>query len=306
MDLFVGIDVSKKCLDVAVLPTGEVFSISNDDDGITALTEKLALMSPKLIVMESTGGYERAVTHSLGTAKLPVSVVNARQVRDFAKATGRLAKTDALDAQVIAHFASLLSPRLSPVLSAEALELEGKLVRRRQLVQMRADEKCRLEQARGRARASVVEHIEWLTKRIREVENDIDGQLRQSLTNELQLLMSAPGVGPETARTLLIELPELGKLTRRGAAALVGLAPFNVDSGAMRGQRHIRGGRATVRRALYMAANAARRFDATFRSVYEGLVARGKPKKVALIACARKLLVVLNAMMAARAAWRTP
>lgn len=306
MELFVGVDVSKKSLDVAVFPAGESFSVSNDPGGISALVERLTVLQPKLVVMESTGGYERELTYALGAAKLAMSVVNARQVRDFAKATGKLAKTDSLDAKVIAQFAAVVSPRLTVVLDDAAADLEAKLQRRRQLVGMRVEEKCRLEHARGDVRKGVLKHIAWLNVEIDDVEKDIDGRLRETLEEQLKILTSVPGVGPGTARALLIELPELGKLNRREVASLVGLAPFNVDSGDQRGQRHIRGGRGTVRTALFMAANAAKMFNPVFKAVYEGLIARGKPHKVAMIAVARRLIVTLNAMLAANAMWRNP
>jgi transposase len=304
VDLFVGIDVSKKSLDVAFFPEGESFKVVNDEAGIADLVGKLLTMKPKLVVMESTGGYERDLSYALGAAKLPMAVVNARRVRQFAGATDKLAKTDTIDAKVIAQFAAVVKVRLTKVLSDEASELEAKLLRRRQLVGMRVEEKCRLEQARGDVRKGVVKHIAWLNKEIKEVEDEIDGALRKTLEEEFEILTSVPGIGDGTARALLVELPELGKLNRREVASLVGLAPFNVDSGKQRGQRHIRGGRATVRTALFMAANAAARFNPLFKAFYETLTARGKPHKVALVAVARRLVVTLNAMLAAKTKWR--
>ena len=305
MDSFVGIDVSKKTLDVAWFPSGEAFKVSNDLEGISTLVTKLKALGPKHIVMESTGGYERELSYALSAAALRMSVVNARQVRDFAKATGKLAKTDEIDAKVIAQFAAVVGPRLTGVRTEEADELDQKLLRRRQLVGMRVEEKCRLEQARGAVRTGVLEHIKWLNDAIKVVENDIDGKLRETLSLELEILTSVPGVGPETARTLLVALPELGKVNRREVASLAGLAPFNVDSGAMRGQRRIQGGRAVVRTAVFMAARAAARFNPILKAAYVALTARGKPHKVAMIAVARRLLVTLNAMLATKTKWTT-
>jgi transposase len=299
---FVGVDVSKKHLDVCVRPSLERFRVENDATAIAGLGKRLSALSPDLIVFESTGGYERDSAFALAAAGLPVAVVNARQVRDFAKATGKLAKTDEIDAEVIAEFAERVRPVLRELPIANR-ELDEKLQRRRQLVDMRAQEKTRLHQARGSIRQSVDSMIQVLNEQIRQLEDDIDGELRERMEAELSLLTSVPGVGKGTARTLLIELPELGTLTRRQISALVGLAPMNHDSGAMRGRRHIRGGRATLRHALYLAAFTGRRCNAPLRALYERLRAAGKPVKVCLIACARKLLIMLNAMMRDRSPW---
>ena len=303
MDSFIGIDISKRSLDVAMHETGESYSYDNDEEGIGTLALQLKNLRPTLVVMESTGGYERELCYALLEHNIPVSVVNARQVRDFAKAMGKLAKTDKIDAAVIAHFASVVAPRESNGISISADELSGKLLRRRQLVEMRMQEKCRREMSRGLVRKDIDENIAALTARIKKIEKDLDQELKGKFNDELKLLRSAPGIGPESARTLLIEMPELGRLNRREIASLAGLAPFNVDSGTMRGKRHIRGGREVVRRALFLAANGARRSNAQFKEHYEALRKRGKAHKVALIACARKLLTALNAMMASKTNW---
>jgi transposase len=302
MEIFVGIDVSKRRLDIAVRPTGEAFHVDNNEAGIAGLNERLASLKPTLIVLESTGGYERDVAFNLSSARMPVAVVNARQIRDFAKATGKLAKTDTLDAAVIAQFAEVVRPALRELPIANR-ELDEKLQRRRQLVDMRAQEKTRLQQTRGEIRKGIQSHISYLTREIIALENEIDGALRERMDTELRLLRSVPGVGPETARTLLIELPELGTLTRRQVSALVGLAPMNHDSGAMRGQRHIRGGRTSVRRVLFLAAFVGRRLNPVLKALYERLRLSGKPYKVCMVACARKLLVIVNALLRERRAW---
>lgn len=305
--MFVGIDVSKHQLDIHIRPTGASWSVTNDEAGHRALVAKLAEVSPSLVVLEATGGYQNAVVGELGASGVPVAVVNPRQVRDFAKATGRLAKTDAIDAAVLAHFAESIRPEPRPVADEVTATLQAMVTRRRQLIDMRTAESNRLETVRVQVvRRNIQKIINVLNREIGKVDDDIDKTIRKSpLWREREdLLETAVGVGPTLARTLLTQLPELGRLNRREAAALVGVAPFNNDSGKRTGLRSIRGGRAEVRAVLYMATVAAVRFNPALRRVYERLVTAGKPKKVALIACARKLLVTLNAMMKTKTSWR--
>jgi transposase len=305
--MFVGVDVSKHTLDVHVRPSGEAWSVTNDAKGHTELVRKLGGMSPTLIVLEATGGYQAGVAAELGAGAMPVAVVNPRQVRDFAKATGRLAKTDAIDAAVLAHFAESIRPEPRPMPDELTVELQALVTRRRQLIDMRTAETNRLETCRvQQVRRNIQKMINLLTKQIGKVDDDIDTTIRNSpLWREREdLLSSAIGVGSTTARTLLTQLPELGTLNRREIAALVGVAPFNNDSGKRNGARSIRGGRADVRAVLYMATVAGVRFNPQLKVVYERLLAAGKAKKVALIACTRKLLTILNAMMRTKTPWR--
>lgn len=305
---FVGIDVSKDVLEFAVRPTGEHWSIKNDPLQFPALIERLRELAPSRIILEATGGLETLVASHLGAAVLPVCVINPRQARDFAKATGQLAKTDGVDAHVLAHFGEALQPPLRELRSTETQLLEALLTRRRQLVQMRAAEKNRLS-ATNHPRKIIKDleaHIAWLDKRISQCDDELKTALQASpiwRTND-QLLRSVPGVGQVVSRTLITELPELGKLTDKQITALVGLAPFANDSGGWRGKRHIRGGRSSVRSALYMATLTAIRSNYRIRSFYERLLAAGKPKKVALTACMRKLLVILNAIIKQQQPWR--
>jgi transposase len=305
--VFVGIDVSKPRLDVHVRPSGESWSVTNDAQGHRELVRKLGSMSPTLVVIEATGGYQASVVAELGASSIAVAVVNPRQVRDFAKATGRLAKTDAIDAAVLAHFAESIRPEPRPMPDDLTVELQALVTRRRQLIDMRTAESNRLETCRVLpVRRNIQKVINMLNKQIEKVEDDIDTTIRNSpLWREREdLLSSVVGVGSTTARTLLTQLPELGSLNRREVAALVGLAPFNNDSGKRSGARSIRGGRADVRAVLYMATVAGVRFNPQLRSVYARLLAAGKAKKVALVACARKLLTILNAMMRTKTPWR--
>lgn len=305
--MFVGIDVSKPRLDVHVRPSGESWSVANDTEGHNELVRKLAVISPTLVVVEATGGYQASVVAEIGANAIAVAVVNPRQVRDFARATGRLAKTDAIDAAVLAHFAEAIRPTPRPMPDDLTVELQALVTRRRQLIDMRTAESNRLETCRVLpVRRNIQKMVNLLTKQIGKVDHDIDTTIRNSpLWREREdLLSSTTGVGSTTARTLLTQLPELGLLNRREIAALVGLAPFNNDSGKRTGPRSIRGGRADVRAVLYMATVTAVRFNAQLRPMYERLVAAGKVKKVALIACARKLLTILNAMMRTKTPWR--
>ena len=302
---YVGVDVAKDWLDVAQRPEGAPWRVSNDERGIAALVERLVQLRPALVVLEATGGMEMPVVGALVIVQLPTAVVNPRQVREFARATGRLAKTDAIDAQVLAQFGEAVRPELRPFPDAATQELSALLARRRQLVGMLTAEKNRLRTAAKAVRADVQEHIRWLERRL----SDLDGQLAQSIRSspswrELDnLLKSTPGVGPVLSVTLLAELPELGTLGRKEIAALVGVAPLNWDSGHLRGKRRVWGGRSRVRAALYMAALVAARRNPVLRAFYERLVEAGKPKKVALTACMHKLLTILNAMIRHRTPW---
>jgi transposase len=303
---FVGIDVSKAVLDVAVRPSGQRMQVKNSEDGISDLVTRLLEIGPALIILEATGGYQAAVVASLGLAKLSVAVVNPRQVRDFAKAAGRLAKTDALDAEVLARFGEAMKPRPKPLLDEETIALEALVARRRQVVEMITAEKNRLAQSHKSLRAGIKSHINFLQRELQDINRDMDEALRKSpLWREQEdLLRSVPGVGRVMATTLLAELPELGKLNRKQIAALVGVAPLNRDSGTFRGKRSIWGGRASVRAVLYMATLVASRRNPAIRSFYDRLCAAGKAKKVALTACMRKLLTMLNAMMHSGSTWR--
>lgn len=299
----VGIDVSKATLDVALLPSGELLQVANDAAGIDELAKKLK--TADLVVMEATGGYETAVATALVASGLRVAVVNPRQIRDFAKATGRLAKNDRIDAQVITAFGQAIEPEIVRLPDEDARELEAMLVRRRQLVAMRVQEVNRLGLMQGAVRKRIKVHIDWLEKEIEKVDIDLTAGLRssQAWRAKDELLRSFKGVGPITSSTLLIALPELGELDRRAIAALVGLAPFNRDSGVMRGRRSIYGGRSHVRTMLYMAATTAVRSNPVIRDFYQRLKSRGKPHKVAMVACMRKMLTILNAMVRQSTPW---
>jgi transposase len=301
----VGIDVSKATLDVALLGAGEVLQFANDADGVEALRTKLGSSPVDLVVMEATGGYETFVATALVGAGLRVAVVNPRQIRDFAKATGRLAKNDRIDAQVIAAFGAAIEPEIVQLPDEDARELGALLVRRRQLVTMRVQEVNRLGLAQGLMRKNIKAHIDWLEKQIDRLDIDLTAALRSSPAWRAkdELLRSFKGVGRLTSGTLLVQLPELGQLDRRAIAALVGIAPFNRDSGVMRGRRSIYGGRSQVRTLLYMAATTAIRSNPVIRAFYERLKARGKPHKVAMVACMRKMLTILNAMVRQSTPW---
>ena len=303
--MFIGIDVSKARLDVAMRPSAEKLSVSNDEAGIQALVTRLSEIKPALIVLEATGGLERSVSGTLGSAQLPVVVVNPRQVRDFAKALGQLAKTDRIDAEVLAHFAEVIRPPLRPLPDKVSLELRALIARRRQLIEMMVAEKNRLSAASKAVRKRIEAHIRWLETELDRADKDLDQSIRQSpIWQEHQdLLRSVPGIGPVVSRTLLAELPELGRLNRKQIAALVGIAPLNCDSGTFRGRRGIWGGRATVRAVLYMAALVASRRNSVIRNFYKRLREKGKAPKVALVACMRKLLTILNAMIKHKTRW---
>src|SRR5437867_5917637 len=293
-----GIDVSKSTLDVALLPSGEMLQFGNEVAGIGELVKQLKSSGLDLVVMEATGGYETAVASALVAAGLRVAVVNPRQVRDFAKATGRLAKTDRIDAQVIAAFGVAVEPHILQLPDEQARELDALLVRRAQLVDMRVQEVNRLGLSQGAARKQIKLHIAWLDKAIDKFDIDITAGLRNSPAWRAkdELYRTLKGVGPVTSSTMVIALPELGRIDRRAIAALVGLAPFNCDSGTMRGRRRIYGGRSRIRSLLYMAATTATRSNPVIQAFYERLKSRGKPHKVAMVACMRKMLIILNAM----------
>jgi transposase len=305
--VFVGIDVAKDHLDIHIRPTGESFVASRDGEGLAGLVERLKQAKPALVVSEATGGFEVAVAAAIASAGLPIAVVNPRQIRDFARATGKLAKTDALDAAAIAHFAEAVRPEPRPLAEGKALELGELIARRRQVIEMMVAERNRgrlLQSARLKKR--IERHIASLQKELTEIETDLDEDIRNTPVwreNE-DLLKSVPGVGNVTARTLLADLPELGTLSRKQIAALVGVAPFNRDSGTLRGKRTTWGGRSAVRAALYMAALVASRSNPVIAEFYRHLRSLGKPPKVALTACMRKLLVMLNAILRDRKAWQ--
>ena len=303
--VFVGIDVSKERLDVAVRPTGEVWQVCHDSLGIGEVMERLETLMPQLVVLEATGGVEMTLAGELAASGLHVAVVNPRQVRNFARATGKLAKTDALDAQVLAHFAEAMRPVSRPLPDSDTRELAALVARRRQLVEMITAEKNRFRTAARRIRPKVEEHIRWLEENLAELDRDLGDFIRSSpiWRDKDELLRSAPGVGPVLSMTLLSGLPELGSLNRGEIAALVGVAPFNRDSGTMRGKRKVWGGRPQVRAALYMAALVATRFNPVLRDFYQRLCMAGKPKKVALTACMRKLLTILNHMVRQNRHW---
>jgi transposase len=305
---FVGIDVAKAHLDVAVRPTGEHWQVANDEAGRAALLARLQAEAPTLIVLEASGGWEVPLAAALGAAGLPVAVVNPRQVRAFGRAVGQLAKTDALDAQLLARFADVVRPAPRPLPAADAQTLAALLARRTQLVGMLVAEQQRLGSALPALRPRLQAHIGWLQAERVAVDRELQQALRQSpLWREReQLLRSVPGVGPVVATTLIAALPELGTLDRKQIAALVGVAPLCWDSGRLRGRRHIWGGRARVRAALYMGTLVAIRHNPVLRPFYERLCAAGKPKKVALTACMHKLLLILNALLRHRTPWRAP
>jgi transposase len=301
----IGIDVSKDTLDVATT-RDERFSGANDETGFPALIDWLRAHPAERIVVEATGGYEAPLVAALGSASLPVIVVNPRQVRDFAKALGRMAKTDVIDATVLALFAAAIKPELRPLKDEQTRALDTLLDRRRQLLGMLVAERQRLSHAPAAVRQDIKDHIVWLIKRLKGSDRSLQDFLRSSpLWRERENLLTAvEGVGTQTVLSICALLPELGTLKRKPLAALVGVAPFNCDSGTLRGKRHCFGGRAELRSALYMATLSAIRCNPVIKPFYQRLVAAGKPKKVALNACMRKLLTILNAMARDHAQWR--
>jgi transposase len=304
--VFIGIDVSKQFLDVAQWPPARTWRVDQNEAALAALVKDLCALGPRRIVLEATGGLEAAATAALAAAGLPVVVVNPRQARDFARATGKLAKTDAIDASLLARLGEALAPPVRPLKDEETRELEALLTRRRQIVEMLTMEKNRLPAAAKRVRKDIAAHIAWLEKRL----DDVDGELRsaiaacEALRVKDALIKSAPGAGKVLATTLLASLPELGRLNRRQISALVGVAPLNCDSGTMTGTRRIWGGRAAVRTVLYMATISAIRCNPDIRAFHARLVASGKKPKVAITACMRKFLTILNAMVRSNTPWQ--
>lgn len=303
--IFVGIDVSKAQLDVETRPTGEKESVANDKAGIKALVKRLVKLQPTLIVLEATGGYERQVAQAVVRGELPVVVVNPRQVRDFAKATGQLAKSDSIDAGVLAHFGEAVRPQLRSLPDEVTLELRALTARRRQVIEMIVAETNRLTMTSKAVGKRIDAHIRWLEQELERADQDLDRSIQQSpiWKENQELLLSTPSMGPVTSRTLIAELPELGTLDRKQISALAGLAPFTRDSGTLKGRRTIWGGRAPVRNALYMAALVATRRNSVIRVFYKRLRANGKLFKVALVACMRKLLTILNSMIKHKTRW---
>lgn len=305
---FVGIDVSKDRLDVHIVLSRQSFAVARNGEGLDRLAGELRALGPALVVLEATGGFEVTVAAALAGAGLPLAVVNPRQIRDFARATGRLAKTDALDAQIIALFAERIRPQPRPVAVAEAQLLAELVARRRQLVEMIDMESNRRRQARApKVRRTLEATLKTLEAQLGELDREIDDAVRGSPAWRAadDLLTSVPGIGNITARTLIAELPELGRLDRRRIAALVGIAPINRDSGQMRGHRTIAGGRTAVRNVLFMATLTAVRWNPVIKAHYTQLTRRGRPKKVALIACMRRLLGILNAIIRTASPWQT-
>jgi len=305
---FVGIDVSKDRLDVAVLPSGESWSTANQDEDIKSLVKKTRSLKPELIVLEATARLEMPLAIALAAKGLPVAVVNPRQVREFARASGILAKTDRIDAQVLARFGEKMRPEVRPLKDKETRELTALMTRRRQLVAMLVAERNRLAAAPKAVRKDIKTHIAWLEKKRSKMDDHLAETVRNSPVwhEKDALLQSVPGVGAVLSTSLMADLPELGTLNRRKIAALVGVAPFNRDSGSFRGKRCVWGGRGHLRSALYMATLAATRSNPVIRTFYHRLCEAGKPPKVALTACMRKQLTILNAIMKSQTPWRAP
>jgi len=304
---FVGIDVAKRQLDVCIRPAGLIFSVGRDGAGFEELVARLREVRAQLIVLEATGGFEQVVTATVAGALLPVVVVNPRRIRDFARACGQLAKTNTLDAALIALFAARVRPELRPLPDEPTRHLGDLAARRRQVVEMTTTERHRPRQAAlPRIKMRVATHIAWPDAELASIDGDLDQAIRDSelWRHQEALMISVPGVGPTVARTLMTELPELGQLDRRSLAALVGIAPMNHDSGQHRGRRSIRGGRSVVRAKLYMAAWVACRWNPTIKSFCEQLTAAGKPRKTVIDACTHKLLTILNAIIRTNIPWQ--
>ena len=306
--VYAGIDVSKNQLDVAVSASKEKWQFRNDENGIIQAVAKLKELSPSLIVLEPTGGLEATIAGALVDGGMEVAVVNARQIREFARSTGKLAKTDSIDAYIMAKFAAATNPPARPLLDEETQEIKYLVGRRRQLLVMKNMEKNRLTTPRKSIKPKIIKHINWLRKEIEEINLELRRCIEASSIwrEKDELLQSIPGVGKVLSATLLASLPELGSLNRKQIAALVGVAPLNRDSGTLRGRRTVWGGRATVRTALYMAALVASRYNPVIKAFYQRLLAKGKAKKIALVACMRKLLVILNTVLKLRIPWRYP
>ena len=305
--IYVGIDVSKDRIDVAVRPTGRTWSVSYNEMEVDGLVAELSGLAPEAVIAESTGGLELPLAAALAAASVPVAIINPRQARDFAKSTGQLAKTDRLDAQVLAHFGEAVRPPMRALPDTDTHALGSMLARRRQVMDILVAEKNRLSRAASEIRPRIQAHITWLEDEVRELDKDLRDRVRESpLWREKDdLLQSVPGVGQQVSLTLLAYLPELGTLNRKQIAALVGVAPFNRDSGPRRGRRSVWGGRARVRSTLYMGALVASRCNPALREFYQRLLEAGKPKKVALTACMRKLLIILNSMMRTGQRWNS-
>ncbi|MBT8350756.1 MAG: IS110 family transposase [Deltaproteobacteria bacterium] len=304
--VFVGIDVCKDSLDVAIGMEKQILTFVNDQNGVDALIKKLNQIDPQLIVFESTGGYEHLATSLLAGAGLSVVIVNPRQVRDFAKSAGILAKTDAIDARVIARFAEAVKPDVRPLKDRDTSELTAIVTRRRQIIEMVVAENNRLKLANKRSKKDIMDHIRWLKKRLDKIESDIDKMIQNSPIWRCKddILQSVPGIGPITSASLICDLPELGVLSPKKIAMLAGLAPLNCDSGKFKGRRRIWGGRASVRSGLYMATMAAIRCNPPIKGFYQRLTAAGKCHKVAATACMRKLLIIANAMLRDQMLWQ--
>lgn len=306
--IFIGIDVSRDRLDAYVRPSDESFAVARDGEGLAALVERLRAFDPYLVVLEATGGFEVTVAAAVVAAEIPLAVVNPRQIRDFARATGQLAKTDALDAKAIARFAEAVRPQPRPVPDAQARALGELIARRRQIIEMMTAERNRRRQLTSRRLIKSVDRLlAVLQQELSELEQDVDEGIRgtPAWRDRDELLRSVPGVGNVVARTLIADLPELGRLDRKQIAALVGVAPLNRDSGKMRGKRTTWGGRAKVRCALYMAALVGSRRNPILKAFYQRLLSAGKPKKLALTAVMRKLLTILNAMVRDHIRWQS-
>lgn len=304
--LFVGIDVSKAHLDIAVRPSGTQWQVENQAESIAQLVERLQRLHPTLIVLEATGGLEVEVTAAIAAVGLGIAVINPRQARAFAKTVGKLAKTDKIDAEILAHFADSIRPEPRTLPDEETIQLQALITRRRQVVEMLVAEKNRLFMTHRTVQPRLKEHIAWLNEELEDLNNQLRDKLQHSALwrEKDNLLQSVPGVGPVLSTTLLAELPELGQLDRKKIAALVGVAPFNRDSGYLKGKRAIWGGRASVRTVLYMAIHSARRFNPVIKAFYDRLIHAGKLPKVALTACMRKMLTILNAMVASGSYWQ--
>lgn len=302
---WVGIDVSKATLDVYIRPMGKALKVANTEVEISHLVEQLKSFDLNLIVLEATGGLETELIIQLQAALLPVALINPRQGRDFAKATGRLAKTDAIDAQILAHFGEAMKPQVLAIESETARQLGELISRRRQLVEMQTAEKNRRARARGKALADIEAHIEYLEERLKQINQQIQEltQNNQQWIDKVNLLKTTPGIGQVISTTLVSDLPELGQLTAKQISRLVGVAPINHDSGQHKGKRMINGGRAHVRATLYMGAVVAMRHNPVIKAFYQRLVERGKSKKLALTACVHKMLVILNAMVRDNLPW---
>ena len=305
-ECFVGIDVSKAHLDIVVLPEERHWQVQREEAAIASLVSELRKLSPHRIVLEATGGLEASLAAALATAALPVVVINPRQARDFAKASGILAKTDTIDAGVLARFGQTLKPVVRPLKDEETRELEALLTRRRQILDMLTMEKNRLHTASKSVRRDITAHVDWLSKRLKDVDGDLKTAIETTDFWRIQdeIIRSVPGAGRVLSVTLLASLPELGTLNRRQIAALVGVAPFNCDSGTLKGTRRIWGGRASVRSVLYMATISAIRCNPDIRAFHARLRNAGKKPKVAITACMRKLLTILNSMLRTNTPWQ--